>query len=63
MFYVTDTLTLSVRDCDEVRGYLVKHYKIQTEHFSKFPTMYYIAQSRSFPSVQELVDHYRGKGL
>lgn len=56
-----DTLTLSVRDCDELRGYVVKHYKIHTRRYNGLSEVFFIAPKRSFQSVEELVDHYKGK--
>ena len=59
--FVSDTYTLSVRDCDELRGYLVKHYKIlakRSDHPLK--DYYYITPKRTFRSLQDLVDHYSG---
>ena len=60
----SDTYTLSVRDCDELRGYLVKHYKIYKESNNDgLPIVeyYYITPKRRFRSLQELVIHYTGK--
>lgn len=56
-----DTYTLSVRDCDELRGFLVKHYKIYKESNNDgLPCLeyYYITQKRRFRSLQDLVTHY-----
>ncbi|XP_076098947.1 tyrosine-protein kinase Fyn-like isoform X2 [Mytilus galloprovincialis] len=56
-----DTYTLSVRDCDELRGYLVKHYKIHKEtNNDGLPCIeyYYITPKRRFRSLQDLVTNY-----
>ncbi|KAL3848375.1 hypothetical protein ACJMK2_019237 [Sinanodonta woodiana] len=54
-----DTFTLSVRDCDELRGYLVKHYKILAKRTdSPVKEYYYITPKRMFKSLSELVNHY-----
>ena len=59
---VAGTYTLSVRDYDELRGYLAKHYKIVTrrppDHSCE---LYYITKSRTFSSLPDLVKHYQGK--
>ncbi|XP_052218900.1 tyrosine-protein kinase SRK2-like isoform X2 [Dreissena polymorpha] len=55
-----DTLTLSVRDCDELRGYVVKHYKIVT-YKRAGKDAYCITPKRMFNSIPELVNHYREK--
>lgn len=54
-----DTYTLSVRDCDELRGYIVKHYKIHTqrEPQSAFQA-YFITPRKQFRTLDELVNHY-----
>lgn len=56
-----DTYTLSVRDCDELRGYIVKHYKIHTqrEPQSAFQA-YFITPRKQFRTLDELVNHYSG---
>ncbi|XP_050417881.1 tyrosine-protein kinase SRK2 isoform X2 [Patella vulgata] len=53
-----DTYTLSVRDCDEIRGYLVKHYKIIARKAEGNSHLFFITQKRVFSSLLELVDHY-----
>ncbi|KAJ8310789.1 hypothetical protein KUTeg_012654 [Tegillarca granosa] len=56
-----DTYTLSVRDCDELRGYLVKHYKIHTSRSHDSPISldcFYITPKRTFRSLNDLVNHY-----
>ncbi|KAK3095989.1 hypothetical protein FSP39_021779, partial [Pinctada imbricata] len=54
-----DTYTLSVRDCDELRGYLVKHYKIYTGRTNdSIVEFYYITPKRTFRSLLDLVTHY-----
>lgn len=58
--FFSDTLTLSVRDCDELRGYLVKHYKIHTQSYNTVSELYFITPKRMFHSMQDLVDHYLG---
>ena len=63
-FYFSDTYTLSVRDCDELRGFLVKHYKIYKESNNDgLPCLeyFYITQKRRFRSLQDLVTHYTGE--
>ena len=51
-----------MRDCDELRGYLVKHYKIFSKKDGYPGTMFhFITPKRMFKSLQELVDHYTGK--
>ncbi|KAL8574212.1 hypothetical protein ACOMHN_066395 [Nucella lapillus] len=54
------TYTLSVRDYDDLRGYLAKHYKIVTrrppDHSCE---LYYITKSRTFTSLADLVKHYQ----
>ncbi|XP_052784224.1 tyrosine-protein kinase SRK3-like isoform X1 [Mya arenaria] len=52
-----DTLTLSVRDCDELRGYLVKHYKILTRRQNR-TEYFFITPKRMFDSMSEMVEHY-----
>ncbi|KAL5005113.1 hypothetical protein ScPMuIL_018569 [Solemya velum] len=55
-----DTFTLSIRDCDELNGYLVKHYKIQINRGdTPLKDSFFITPKRSFVSLPELVDHYR----
>ena len=56
-----DTYTLSVRDCDELRGYIVKHYKIYTQRDpqSAFQS-YFITPRKRFRTLDELVNHYSG---
>lgn len=49
-----DTLTLSVRDLDELQGYIVKHYKIMTISTDYF----FITPKRMFKCLNELVAHY-----
>ncbi|XP_045200038.2 tyrosine-protein kinase SRK2-like isoform X1 [Mercenaria mercenaria] len=54
-----DTLTLSVRDLDELQGYIVKHYKIYTQRMGSPLTEYYfITPKRKFRCLNELVKHY-----
>ncbi|XP_069104674.1 proto-oncogene tyrosine-protein kinase Yrk-like isoform X2 [Argopecten irradians] len=55
-----DTFTLSVRDCDELRGYLVKHYKIYTQRSNDLrgEDYYFITPKRMFSSLSDLVSHY-----
>ncbi|XP_029633166.1 tyrosine-protein kinase SRK2 isoform X4 [Octopus sinensis] len=54
-----DTYTLSVRDCDELRGYLVKHYKILSKkNGDNEKDHYYITAKRTFSTLEELVSHY-----
>lgn len=63
-FSFSDTYTLSVRDCDELRGYLVKHYKIHKEtNNDGLPCIeyYYITPKRRFRSLQDLVTNYSGE--
>ena len=57
---VSDTLTLSVRDCDELRGYLVKHYKIHTTRHNN-TDYFFITPKRMFENMLELVNHYLGE--
>ncbi|XP_046548135.1 tyrosine-protein kinase SRK2-like isoform X2 [Haliotis rubra] len=55
-----DTYTLSVRDYDELRGYLVKHYKIYTTRSEdSLKEFYFISAKRMFRSLLELVNHYK----
>ncbi|RUS84391.1 hypothetical protein EGW08_007853 [Elysia chlorotica] len=54
-----DTYTLSVRDCDELRGYLVKHYKILTRKLDNGGELYFISNQRLFTSLSDLVKHYQ----
>ncbi|GFR87151.1 tyrosine-protein kinase [Elysia marginata] len=54
-----DTYTLSVRDCDELRGYLVKHYKILTKKLENGGELYFISNQRLFTSLSDLVKHYQ----
>ncbi|GFO40045.1 tyrosine-protein kinase [Plakobranchus ocellatus] len=54
-----DTYTLSVRDCDELRGYLVKHYKILTKKLDNGSELYFISNQRLFTSLADLVKHYQ----
>ncbi|XP_013080981.1 tyrosine-protein kinase SRK2-like isoform X1 [Biomphalaria glabrata] len=54
-----DTYTLSVRDCDELRGYLVKHYKIITKKMPDGKECYFISKLRPFFSLADLVKHYQ----
>ena len=60
-YLIPGTYTLSVRDYDELRGYLAKHYKIVTrrppDHSCE---LYYITKSRTFTSLPDLVKHYQG---
>ncbi|XP_064615394.1 tyrosine-protein kinase SRK3-like [Liolophura sinensis] len=68
-----DTYTLSVRDCDELRGFLVKHYKIHMKKSSnnddldsnngddndaELKEYYYITTRRPFATLADLVIHY-----
>lgn len=54
------TYTLSVRDYDELRGYLAKHYKIMTRRSPDHSCeLYYITKSRTFISLADLVKHYQ----
>lgn len=59
--YISDTLTLSVRDLDELQGYIVKHYKIHTQRMGN-PVLeyYFITQTRMFRCLNDLVKHYSG---
>lgn len=60
---LTDTYTLSVRDCDELRGCLVKHYKIYTERSHEavlYMDCFYITTKRMFATLSDLVHHYTG---
>uniref|UniRef100_A0A0B6ZUP3 Tyrosine-protein kinase n=1 Tax=Arion vulgaris TaxID=1028688 RepID=A0A0B6ZUP3_9EUPU len=55
-----DTYTLSVRDCDELKGYLVKHYKIITKRVPETgKECYFITKQRAFQSLADLVGHYQ----
>ncbi|CAG5135275.1 unnamed protein product, partial [Candidula unifasciata] len=55
-----DTYTLSVRDCDELRGCLVKHYKIMTKRVPESgKECYFITRQRVFQSLADLVKHYQ----
>ncbi|XP_012945499.1 tyrosine-protein kinase SRK2 [Aplysia californica] len=55
-----DTYTLSVRDCDELRGYLVKHYQILTRRLPESGReCYFITRSRVFQTLADLVKHYQ----
>lgn len=55
-----DTYTLSVRDCDELRGYLVKHYQILTKRMPESGReCYFITRQRVFNTLAELVKHYQ----
>ena len=47
---------LSLRDYDAVKGNCVKHYKIQSMDNGKV----YIFANRTFSSIEELVEHYKG---
>ncbi|KAG9467842.1 hypothetical protein GDO78_014190 [Eleutherodactylus coqui] len=51
------TYSLSVRDKDESRGDIIKHYKIRMLDNGG----YYISPTYTFPSLQELVNHYSTK--
>ncbi|XP_061194878.1 tyrosine-protein kinase SRK2-like [Saccostrea echinata] len=54
-----DTYTLSVRDCDELRGYIVKHYKIHTQRDPHVAFQsYFITPRKRFKTLSELVNHY-----
>jgi len=54
------TYTLSVRDCDELRGYLVKHYQIFSRRLPESgKECYFITRSRVFHSLADLVKHYQ----
>lgn len=56
-----DTYTLSVRDCDELRGYIVKHYKIHTQREPQTAFQaYFITPRKQFRTLDELVNHYSG---
>lgn len=56
-----DTYTLSVRDCDELRGYIVKHYKIHTQRDPQIAFQnYFITPRKRFRTLDELVNHYSG---
>ena len=55
-----ESYTLSVRDCDEIRGYLVKHYQIWTRRGPESSKeCYFISKSRQFPTLAQLVTHYQ----
>lgn len=69
MFYIialiiSGTYTLSVRDYDDLRGYLAKHYKIVTRRTPDHSCeLYYITKSRTFTSLADLVRHYQGEWM
>jgi len=59
-FWFTGTFVLSVKDYDPNRGATVKHYKVLK---TSDDTQYYISEKFMFPSLPELVSHYKGNAI
>ena len=58
LFFLTDTLSLSVRDSNSTRNdnVIVKHYKIRKTPDGK---KYFIAQRSPFDTLPQLIEHYQ----
>ena len=55
-FFFTGSYVLSLRDYDATKGDCVKHYKMRNMENGGV----YIAARRTFSSIIELVEHYKG---